>query len=68
MAGPEAFSSSYAHGLIPVADADTSSLSVVCHTLTKLGDDAQGVPAAQAAKHALHGQSYDILPHDSSDG
>ena len=52
-------------GRILVADADTSSLSAVCHTLTELSYEAHGVSSAQAARHALHAQSYDILLYDS---
>ena len=70
MAGPEPlFSlsevSPSSHSRVLVADANTSSLSAVCHTLTELGYEAHGVSSAQTAKHALHEQSYDILLYDS---
>ena len=69
MAGPEPLSlsevSPSSHSRVLVADANTSSLSAVCHTLTELGYEAHGVSSAQTAKHALHEQSYDILLYDS---
>jgi signal transduction histidine kinase len=69
MAGPEPLLSvsdisPSSHGRILVADADTGSLSAVCHVLTELGYEAHGVSSAQAAKHALHEQSYDIFLYD----